>query len=130
MNWTVLCATAGTAATVLFVVGTLPMLIKAARSKDLHSYSGANLVIANCGNLLQAVYVISLPVGPIWGLHLFNTIASLLMLTWWHGHRRRTLRTPTIDEENAPRTVPGQTRADASVSNSSPAEAPSARAAD
>lgn len=88
MNWATLCAGAGSVATMLFVVATLPMLIKAGRSRDLRSYSGANLVISNCGNLLQSLYVTSLPFGPIWGLHLFNTIASLLMLTWWLRHRQ------------------------------------------
>lgn len=79
-------AAAGTVATLLFVLSALPMLVRAARTRDLSSYSPANLVIANVGNLIQTFYVISLPAGPIWGMHLFNVIVSALMLTWWLRH--------------------------------------------
>ena len=41
---------AGTVSTFLFAASTLPMLIKAARTKELHSYSRGNLVLANVGN--------------------------------------------------------------------------------
>ncbi|MEJ7648239.1 MAG: hypothetical protein WKF57_04170 [Nakamurella sp.] len=95
-------AIAGTAATALFVLSTLPMLIKAQRSRDLSSYSGANLIIANCGNLLQTFYVITLPVGPIWAIHLFNTIASALMLTWWIRCRHWTASSATPTRASQP----------------------------
>ena len=62
---------AGVISTVIFVVSTLPMLIKAFRTKDLSSYSLGNIATANVGNLVQCVYVLSLPVGPIWFLHGF-----------------------------------------------------------
>jgi hypothetical protein len=39
---------AGSVSTVLFGVSTLPMLIKAARTKELSSYSRGNLVLAQC----------------------------------------------------------------------------------
>ncbi|HET9422530.1 MAG TPA: hypothetical protein VFO49_15425 [Nocardioides sp.] len=80
---------AGLVATALFVLSTLPMLLKAARTKNLSSYSGSNLVIANTGNAAQMLYVITLPPGPVWGLHAFNTAASALMLVWWVRHRAR-----------------------------------------
>ena len=40
---------AGTVSSVLFAASTLPMLIKAARTRDLTSYSRGNLVLANSG---------------------------------------------------------------------------------
>jgi hypothetical protein len=93
MNWTDLATGAGTLATLLFVLAIMPMLLKAGRSQDLRSDSGAKLAIANCGNLLQSLYIASLPAGPIWGTHLFNTIASLLMLRWWLRFRRQHQQT-------------------------------------
>lgn len=87
-----LASAAGTVATMLFVAGTLPMLYKAARTRDLASYSGANLVVATVGNVLQAVYLSTLPAGPVWALHAFNTGATGLMLVWWLRHRARDRR--------------------------------------
>ena len=71
---------AGLASTVLFVSSYLPMLHKAWRTRDLASYSRSSLVLANVGNVIQAVYVASLPLGPIWFLHAFYLGASALML--------------------------------------------------
>jgi hypothetical protein len=87
---------AGTVATGVFVVSYLPMLLKAARSKDLSSYSGSSLVLANVGNLVQAVYVATLPPGPLWFLHGFYLVVSALMLFWWwrHGVPAATDRPP------------------------------------
>ena len=80
---------AGSVSTTLFVVSTLPMLIKAARTKDLGSYSVGNIVLANLGNLVHSVYIFSLPVGPIWALHSFYLVSSFAMLVMWLGYRRR-----------------------------------------
>jgi uncharacterized protein with PQ loop repeat len=77
--------------TVLFAVSTLPMLIKAARTKELDSYSRGNLVLANAGNAVHSVYVFQLPLGPIWALHSFYIVASGLMLFW---HLRYVKRKP------------------------------------
>ena len=74
--------TAGVIASVVFAASALPMLGKAARSKDLASYSRSNLVLANVGNAVYSVYVFNLPPGPIWLLHTFYIISSALMLTW------------------------------------------------
>ena len=76
---------AGTASTVLFVASVLPMLVKAARTRDLTSYSRGNLVLANVGNLVHSVYVTQLPAGPIWALHSFYVVSSAVMLGW-HLH--------------------------------------------
>lgn len=79
----------GMLATFLYIVATLPMLHKAVRTHDLASYSGANLFIANAGNVTQAIYVLTLPPGPMWVLHGFNTTVSALMLAWWLQCRRQ-----------------------------------------
>jgi uncharacterized protein with PQ loop repeat len=76
---------AGTVSTVLFAASVLPMLIKAARTRDLTSYSRGNLVLANVGNAVHSVYVAQLPAGPIWALHSFYVVTSALMLIW-HLH--------------------------------------------
>ena len=75
----------------LFAVSTLPMLIKAARTKELNSYSRGNLVLANVGNAVHSIYVFQLPFGPIWALHSFYIVASGLMLLW---HLRYAKRKP------------------------------------
>jgi hypothetical protein len=73
---------AGSMSTAIFVTSALPMLVKAARTRDLDSYSRGQLVLANVGNAINSVYVFSLPVGPIWFLHAFNLACTLLMLAW------------------------------------------------
>jgi uncharacterized protein with PQ loop repeat len=78
---------AGTLSTVLFAVGMLPMLLKAARTKDLDSYSLSNLVLSNVANAVHSIYVFNLPAGPIWVLHLAYILASGLMLAWWVRYR-------------------------------------------
>lgn len=85
---------AGTLSTVLFAAGMLPMLVKAARTKDLASYSPGNLVLINVANAVHSVYVFDLPPGPIWALHLAYVVASALMLLWWiqYGHGRQAAR--------------------------------------
>ena len=71
---------AGVASTALFVISYLPMLYRALRTRDLRSYSRPSLLLANVGNVVQALYVYSLPIGPIWFLHGFYLAASALML--------------------------------------------------
>lgn len=89
---------AGSVSTALFVASTLPMLFKAARTRDLGSYSLGYLALANVGNGFYTVYVLSLPVGPIWALHSFYVLSSALMLFWYLryevGERRR--RSPGV----------------------------------
>lgn len=78
---------AGTVSTVLFAASMLPMLIKAARTRDLTSYSLGNLFLSNVANVVHSVYVFSLPAGPIWLLHSSYVIASALMLVWCLRYR-------------------------------------------
>lgn len=78
---------AGSVSTMIFVASYLPMLVKAARTKDLRSYSPANLVVASIGNLIHTVYVLSLPPGPLWLLHGFYLTSTALMLFWWWRYR-------------------------------------------
>jgi hypothetical protein len=87
INLPVVC---GSVSTIIFVVGTLPMLVKAARSRDLSSYSLSNLAMSNAGNALNSVYVFTLPAGPVWALHGFYVVTTALMLMWYlrYTHRR------------------------------------------
>ena len=71
---------AGTFSTFLFIGSNVPMLWKAYQTKDLHSYSKLNIILANVGNLVYWVYVLNLPVGPIYLLHFFYTVTSIIML--------------------------------------------------
>ena len=89
---------AGSVSTVLFVASTLPMLIKAARTRELGSYSVGNLVLANVANVVHSVYVFSLPVGPIWALHSFYLVTSFAMLVMWLNYcrRLRLCRQPSV----------------------------------
>lgn len=71
---------AGIASTTLFAFSNLPMVLKAARTRDLRSYSLSNLVLINAANAVHSLYVFSLPIGPIWLLHGFYLVASAVML--------------------------------------------------
>lgn len=93
---------AGTLSTVLFAVSMLPMLLKAAHTKDLASYSPGNLVLSNVANAVHSIYVFNLPAGPIWVLHLAYVLASALMLAWWLRYRK------TGHEAAAISTAPGR----------------------
>lgn len=81
---------AGSLSTALFIGSCLPMLVKAARTRDLDSYSRGHLVLATVGNVINCLYVFSLPVGPIWFLHLFNLGCTVLMLAWHLRYAGRT----------------------------------------
>jgi hypothetical protein len=74
---------AGFASTAIFAIGTVPMLVKAYRSRNLSSYSLGNIGLANVGNGVHSIYVYSLPPGPIWALHTFYLLSSGLMLGWY-----------------------------------------------
>jgi len=71
---------AGFASTVIFVSSKIPMLMKAFKTKDVGSYSLGQIVLSVAGNLMYWLYVLSLPVGPIWFLQGFFTISDILML--------------------------------------------------
>jgi hypothetical protein len=87
---------AGLASTVIFAGSTVPMLVKAHRSRNLSSYSLGNIALANLGNVVHSVYVFSLPAGPIWALHAFYLVSSGLMLAWYlrYGMQRKPHQLP------------------------------------
>ena len=74
---------AGSISTTIFALSTLPMLLKAFRTKDLRSYSLSNILLSNLGNVIHSVYVFSLPAGPIWVMHSFYLVTTGLMLAWY-----------------------------------------------
>lgn len=74
---------AGLASTLIFAASTLPMLLKAYRTRDLASYSLGQIMLANVGNAVHSIYVYSLPPGPIWALHTFYLITTAMMLGWY-----------------------------------------------
>jgi uncharacterized protein with PQ loop repeat len=74
---------AGFISTALFALGTLPMLTKALRTRNLASYSLGNIMLSNVGNIIYSVYVLNLPPGPVWFLHGYNLLTTGLMLVWY-----------------------------------------------
>jgi uncharacterized protein with PQ loop repeat len=78
---------AGSVAGLIFAAASWNMLLKAWRTKDLRSYSPGQIVLNNVGNLFYWLYIISLPFGPIWLMHAFFTVTSLLMLIWYVLYR-------------------------------------------
>ncbi len=78
---------AGIISTIIFAASTFPMLAKAHRTRDLSSYSLGNILLANVGNAVHSVYVLSLPPGPLWALHGFYVTSTALMLTWYVRYR-------------------------------------------
>jgi hypothetical protein len=81
---------AGMISTSIFTLSHIPMLVRAFRTKDLRSYSAANLVLANLGNAFHWLYVVNLPFGPIWFLHSFYTLVAGMMLFCYLRYRRRS----------------------------------------
>jgi uncharacterized protein with PQ loop repeat len=71
---------AGFASSMIFISSNLPMLFKAFKTKDLSSYSLGHLTLGTLGNAVYWLYVISLPLGPVWFLQAFFTLASASML--------------------------------------------------
>jgi uncharacterized protein with PQ loop repeat len=74
---------AGIISTVLYGLGTLPMMSKAVRTRNLASYSLSNILVNNVGNVIYSVYVFHLPPGPIWILHSYYLLSTGLMLVWY-----------------------------------------------
>jgi hypothetical protein len=94
---------AGGVSTVIFAGSVMPMIVKAVRTRDLASYSLGNLLLSNTGNVVYAVYVYSLPAGPIWALHGFYILSTAFMLAMYLRHgalaARRQLRPPRTGQE-------------------------------
>jgi len=71
---------AGSISSLFFISSNLPMLWKVFKTKNLRSYSFIHILFNNVGNVVYWLYVSSLPIGPIWVMHTFYTITSILML--------------------------------------------------
>jgi hypothetical protein len=103
---------AGVVSTLMFLGSNLPMVVQAVRSRDVSSYSRGYLVMTNLGNAMYTVYVLSLPAGPIWLLHLVYTVVSAFMLVvhvWWAPAATAALWSPgaALDAPGGqPRRVP------------------------
>ncbi len=78
----------GSVSSLMFVIGTLPMILKAFKTKNLKSYSLGNITLSNLGNLIYWIYQAGLPLGPAWFLHSFNTITTFLMLFLYLRHEK------------------------------------------
>ena len=91
---------AGSVSTALFIGSALPMMYKAGRTKDLGSYSIGNFALANLGNAVYAIYVFSLPAGPIWAMHTFYVVSSAIMLFWYLRYEvsKRRERSRKVDQ--------------------------------
>lgn len=83
MNTELLPLIAGFTSSTLFASSHFPMLWKAYRTRNVSSYSGLNFVLINIGNLIFWMYIVTLPMGPIWILHTFYTVASVVMLAMY-----------------------------------------------
>src|SRR3954466_15636263 len=93
---------AGVVSTLMFRGSNLPMVVQAIRSRDVSSYSRGYLVMTNIGNAVYTVYVLSLPAGPIWLLHLVYTSVSAFMLllhVWWAPALLTTDPSPALRSE-------------------------------
>lgn len=97
-----LATIAGFISTALFALGTLPMLTKAFRTKDLASYSLGNMLLSNVGNVIYSLYVFSLPVGPIWFLHSYYLLTTGLMLLWYVRYEGWPRQLPAFRSPRAP----------------------------
>jgi uncharacterized protein with PQ loop repeat len=92
MNGHSLQVLAGFASSMIFISSNLPMLFKAFKTKDLSSYSLGHLVLGNLGNAVYWLYVLSLPMGPVWFLQGFFSIASALMLFCYLRYEKKWIR--------------------------------------
>lgn len=93
---------AGTIATVAFAVSNLPMLRKALRTRDVSSYSLPSMIIINIANAVYSLYVFTLPIGPIWGLHTFYVVSCAVMLVLCLRQRRSTHVAPAAARRPRP----------------------------
>lgn len=79
---------AGITSSLVFISSYFPMIYKAIQTRNLKSYSLTSLLLANLGNLVHWLYIVSLPFGPIWFLHSFYTFSSILMLLLYLRNRK------------------------------------------
>jgi hypothetical protein len=70
---------AGVTSTAMFAGSSLPMVVRAARTRDVSSYSRSHLFMTNIGNAVHTVYIASLPPGPVWLLHcMYSGVAAFM----------------------------------------------------
>lgn len=81
---------AGVISTLMFVSSNVPMLWKAFTTKNLTSYSLGHISLSNVGNLIYWLYLFTLPIGPVWFLHGFNTLVAGLMLVGYLRYQGRS----------------------------------------
>ncbi len=67
--------------------------------------------MANVGNLVQTAYVVTLPVGPIWGLHAFYLVATVVMLLLHVRHASERAAQSRAAESRAAESRAAQSRA-------------------
>ncbi len=91
---------AGSISSLMFASSTLDMVIKAWRTKDMKSYSLTSLILSNLGNGIHWLYILSLPFGPIYALHTFYTIATVIMLALCIIYQRRANQKPVVRQRN------------------------------
>lgn len=91
---------AGTISSTIFTLSNIPMLVKAAKTRSLNSYSYAYILMSNMANVIHCFYVYSLPFGPIWFLHGFYTISALLMLFWYLRYEKHAKFREIVSEAN------------------------------
>ena len=92
MNIHSLSVLAGFASSTIFISSNLPMLFKAFKTKDLSSYSLGHLTLGALGNMIYWLYVVSLPLGPVWYLQVFFTLASTSMLFCYLRYEKNWFR--------------------------------------
>ena len=91
MNSSSLQMLVGFVSSMIFIGSNLPMLLKAFKTKDLSSYSLGHLALGNLGNTVYWFYVISLPLGPVWFLQAFFSMANALMLFCYLHYEKKWL---------------------------------------
>lgn len=96
-----LAVLAGSISTMIFAASNVPMLVKVLRTKEVGSYSVTNLVLANIGNLIHWVYISSLPFGPVWLLHGYFSVTTMLMLGLYLRFRHKQTKKRTVRGRNA-----------------------------
>ena len=101
VNTELLPLIAGLTSSTLFAGSHLPMLWKAYRTRNVSSYSGLNFVLVNVGNLIFWMYIVTLPMGPIWILHTFYTVSSVVMFAMYVRFAVRKT-TPFAGKEQSP----------------------------
>ncbi len=83
---------AGFVSSSIFIGSNFPMLFKAFKTKDMHSYSMGQLILGNLGNTVYWLYVAGLPLGPVWFLQGFFSLSSASMLFCYLRYEKKWFR--------------------------------------